>query len=242
LKITLPGRSVAVLQSNYLPWKGYFDIINDVDLFIFYDDVQFTKNDWRNRNLVKTPGGTAWITVPVGQDIRRRICDVKIPDTRWAKVHWKTLCQYYSRAPHFARYREFFEDAYLGRKWETLSALNHHVVRNIAGEFLGSCAAFGDSRDFALSGAGSDRLLALLKLAGATRYVSGPAARDYLDESAFRAAGVEVAWKSYSGYPEYPQFFPPFEHRVSVVDLLFQAGADAPELIWGWRDQAGGRP
>jgi hypothetical protein len=236
------GKTVAVLQSNYLPWKGYFDIINDVDLFVFYDDVQFTKNDWRNRNLIKTPEGPAWITVPVGQDIGRLICEVALPDSNWAVKHWKTLKQYYSRAPHFARHRAFFEDTYLGRKWETLSALNHHLVRGIAGEFLGTRAAFADSRDFALAGAKGDRLLALLKLAGATRYVSGPSARDYLDEDAFRAAGIEVAWKSYEGYPEYPQFFPPFTHRVSVVDLLFQAGADAPARIWGWRDQAGGRP
>ena len=228
------GKTVAVLQSNYLPWKGYFDIINDVDLFIFYDDVQFTKNDWRNRNLIKTPSGAAWITVPVGQDIRRKICEVTIPDTRWAKAHWKTLSQNYARAPHLGRYRALFESAYLGRTWTFLSELNRHLIESIAGE-LGIGARFADSRDYDLQGGGSERLLQLLQKAGTRTYVSGPSARNYLDEAAFAGAGIEVAYKSYEGYPEYPQLFPPFDHRVSIVDLLFNAGPEAPRYIWGWR-------
>jgi hypothetical protein len=228
------GRTVAVLQSNYLPWKGYFDILHDADLFIFYDDVQFTKNDWRNRNLVKTPAGPAWITVPVGQDFHRRICDVAIPDMRWAKVHWKTLAQNYARAPHFRRYRELFEPVYLARTWATLSELNRHLVESVARE-LGIAARFADSRDYALEGSASERLLLLLQKAGARTYVSGPSARDYLDEAAFARAGIEVVYKSYAGYPEYPQLHPPFDHRVSIVDLLFNAGAEAPRYIWGWR-------
>ncbi len=228
------GKTVAVLQSNYIPWRGYFDIIHDVELFIFYDDVQFTKNDWRNRNRIKTPQGTAWITVPVGQDIGRRICDVAIPDDRWQKAHWKTLSQNYARAPHLARYKAFFEDAYLGRRWESLSALNRHLVEGISAQ-LGIATRFADSRDYALEGQASERLLGLLRQAGAKTYVSGPSGRDYIDAAAYAAAGIEVAWKSYEGYPEYPQVHPPFEARVSIVDLLFNAGPDAPGLIWGWR-------
>ena len=226
--------NVAVLQSNYLPWKGYFDIIHDVDLFIFYDDVQFTKNDWRNRNRIKTPAGAAWITVPVGQDIGRRVCDVTLPDPRWAKTHWKTLSQNYSRARHFARYRKFFESVYLGRTWSTLSELNRHLIEAISRE-LGIGARFEDSRSYALEGQASDRLLQLLDAVGTKSYVSGPAARDYLDEEAFGRAGIRVAYKSYEGYPEYPQLHPPFDHRVSIVDLLFNLGPEAPHYIWGWR-------
>lgn len=229
-----PALTVAVLQSNYIPWRGYFDIVHDADLFVFYDDVQFTKNDWRNRNRIKTASGPAWLTVPVGQDIGRRICDVEIPDARWQEKHWKTLSQAYARAPHFARYRPFLEDAYLGRRWESLSALNRHLVEGVSRE-LGIATRFGDSRDYTLEGQGSDRLLKLLRAVGATRYVSGPAARAYLDEAAFASAGIEVAWKSYEGYPDYPQVHPPFEARVSALDLLFSRGPDAPECIWGWR-------
>src|SRR5579863_10162725 len=98
---------VAILQSNYLPWKGYFDIINDVDLFIFYDDVQYTKNDWRNRNKIKTISGTQWLTVPTGTDLNRLICEVAIPNTFWAKKHWKTLLYSYQKSPYFARYHDF---------------------------------------------------------------------------------------------------------------------------------------
>ena len=100
---------MAVIQSNYIPWKGYFDIINDADLFVFYDDVQFTKNDWRNRNIIKTPLGNKWLSVPVGKKIHRLICDVRIDDSEWGKKHWHTICQFYSRAPYFKDYAQFFE-------------------------------------------------------------------------------------------------------------------------------------
>jgi hypothetical protein len=228
---------VAVLQSNYLPWKGYFDIIADVELFVFYDDVQFTKNDWRNRNRIKTPAGSAWITVPVGQDIRRAICEVELPgDSRWAEKHWRTLQQNYSRAAHFGQYRAFFEETYLGRRWTHLSALNRHLIEAIARDFLGCKTRFADSRDYDLSGRKGDRLLGLLTALGAERYVTGPSARSYIDDAKFREAGVQVIYKSYEGYPEYPQFHPPFDHYVSVVDLLFHTGPRAPHYIWGWRN------
>lgn len=223
-----------MLQSNYIPWKGYFDIVNDVDLFVFYDDVQFTKNDWRNRNLIKTPAGAQWLTIPVGQDIRRRICDVTLADPSWAGVHWKTLAQNYARAPHFARYRDLFESIYLGRTWVTLSELNRHLIEQVSRE-LGIGARFDDSRAYGPQGEGSARLLHLLRSLGAKTYVSGPSARGYIDAGAFQRAGIEIVYKSYEGYPAYPQLHPPFEHRVSVVDMLFNLGAEAPRYIWGWR-------
>jgi len=97
-------KTVAILQSNYIPWKGYFDVINDVDLFIFYDDVQYTKNDWRNRNKVKTANGTGWLSIPVGADKNRLICEVILNDNRWQEKHWKTLCQLYGKASYFSSY------------------------------------------------------------------------------------------------------------------------------------------
>jgi hypothetical protein len=231
--------TVAVLQSNYLPWKGYFDLIGDVDLFVFYDDVQYTKNDWRNRNRIKTAQGLRWLTVPVGAHIHRRVFEVEIPDPRWQAVHWKTLQQCYARAPHFARYAPFFEEVYLGRAWTNLSALNQFLIKTIAADFLGLRTRFADSRDWSLPGTKGARLLALLERLGASAYVSGPAARSYLDERAFAAVGIAVSWKSYDGYPEYPQLHPPFEHQVSVVDLLFHLGPDAAHWVRGWRE--GGR-
>jgi len=227
--------TVAVLQSNYLPWKGYFDIIHDADLFIFYDDVQYTKNDWRNRNKVKVNGGTAWITVPVGQSLGRRICDVEIRDDRWQLKHWKTWQQYYGRTPHFGLCESFLRETYLERRWMSLSDLNRHLIVEIARNFLGITAQFADSREFRLSGSRMGRLLSLLRAVGATRYVTGPAAAGYIESERLSEAGIDLVFKSYEGYPEYAQRFPPFEHSVSVLDLVCNTGPAAPFYVWGWR-------
>ncbi len=228
-------RSLAILQSNYLPWKGYFDIIHDVDRFIFYDDLQYTKNDWRNRNRIKTQHGAKWITIPVGEDANRLICEVGLKNPIWQIKHWKTLQQCYGRCPYFARYAPFLEEVYLGRQWINLSQLNQHLIYSIAREFLGIRTEFSDSREYALSGRKLERLLELVSSSGASRYVSGPAAKDYIDPDRFAALGVELVWKDYSAYPEYSQLHPPFEHGVSILDLLFNVGPDAPWYIWGWR-------
>jgi hypothetical protein len=232
------NRRVAVLQSNYIPWKGYFDIIHDVDLFIFYDDLQFTKNDWRNRNRIKAAQGVEWITIPVGQDMNRLICEVELKEATWQAKHWRTLQQNYGRCPHFGLYKPYFEDLYLGRRWTKLSELNQSLIRHIAREFLGLQTEFADSRSWRLSGQKLDRLLDLVTQSGASSYLSGPAAREYIEPERFAAAGVALEWKSYAGYPEYAQRFPPFEHGVSILDLLFNMGPQAPDCIWKWREQA----
>ena len=232
-------KKVAILQSSYIPWKGYFDIINDVDLFIFYDDVQYTKNDWRNRNKIKVAGGTSWLTIPVSACSGELIGDVGLSDRRWAGKHWKSFVQYYSRAPYFKYYRSFFEQTFLGERWDNLSQLNQSLIQHVAREFLGIKTEFRDSREYNATGAKLERLLDLLSKSGAGRYVSGPAAKDYIDEEAFIQAGVELVFKDYSGYPEYSQFHPPFDHSVSVLDLLFHVGPDAPWYIWGWRENKG---
>jgi hypothetical protein len=229
-------RTVAVIQSSYIPWKGYFDIVHDADLFIFYDDAQYTKNDWRNRNRIKTSQGPAWLTIPVRAHLGETIREVQLTGSQWAQKHWKTLCQYYSRAPHFARYREFFESIYLGSRWDSLSRLNQHLITRISRELLGIATQFGDSCDYPAGGKRLERLIEVLRLAGAGVYVSGPSARDYIDAGAFLSAGIDLVYKSYEGYPAYPQFHPPFEHNVSILDLLFHAGPDAPHYIWGWRE------
>ncbi|MBK8893853.1 MAG: WbqC family protein [Propionivibrio sp.] len=229
-------KTVIVLQSNYIPWKGYFDLIHDADLFIFYDDLQYTKNDWRNRNKLKSARGAEWLTIPVGIDANRLICEVELKDTTWQSKHWKTIQNHYGKCPHFARYKPFFEDIYLGRQWVNLSELNHHLIRSISEDFLNINTEFQDSRQFDLSGKKFDRLLEIVGKSGAERYVSGPAAKDYIDASRFADANIELVWKDYSGYPEYPQRFPPFEHGVSIIDLLFNTGSDAPWYIWGWRN------
>lgn len=229
---------MTVLQSNYIPWKGYFDLIHDADLFIFYDDVQYTKNDWRNRNRIKTRDGTLWLTVPVGDRLNRLVCETEIHDARWSAKHWKSLQQWYAKAPFFDLYRDFLADVYTARQWRNLSELNQYVIVRIARDFLGIAAEFADSRSYQTAGQREERLLALLTEVGARTYVSGPTARAYINEEHFAARGIRVIYKDYNGYPEYPQFHPPFEHAVSILDLLFHTGPRAPEYIWGWRDAA----
>ncbi|HEX2122400.1 MAG TPA: WbqC family protein [Thermoanaerobaculia bacterium] len=233
------AKRVAILQSSYIPWKGYFDIIHDVDDFIFLDDVQYTRQDWRNRNRIKTARGAEWLTIPVGTDLKRRICDVELPQSSWAAAHWRRIADAYANAPHFATYRPLFEDLYLGRRWTHLSEFNQHAIRAIAGEILGLRTQFHDSRGLAPGDRGQQRVLDILRAAAASVYVSGPAAKAYIDPQRFDDAGVELVWKDYSGYPQYPQHHPPLVHEVTILDLLFHTGPDAPWYIWGWRAEPG---
>lgn len=230
-------RTVVVLQSNYIPWKGYFDLIHDADVFIFYDDLQFTKNDWRNRNKIKTSIGSKWLSIPVGTSASRLICEVALDDAGWQRSHWDSLRQQYEKRPYFKLYRSFFESVYLGKQWKNLSELNQFLIQHISREILGIPTQFRDSREFELEGQKLDRLLDLIVKGKATRYVSGPAAKDYIQPERFEALGIDLVWKDYSNYPEYPQAHPPFEHGVTILDLLFNVGPEAPQYIWGWRDE-----
>ena len=229
--------TVVVLQSNYIPWKGYFDLIHDADVFIFYDDLQFTKNDWRNRNKIKTSIGSKWLSIPVGTSANRLICEVALDDAGWQRSHWDSLRQQYEKRPYFKLYRSFFESVYLGKQWKNLSELNQFLIRHISHEILKISTQFLDSREFELDGQKLDRLLDLVVKSKATRYVSGPAAKDYIQPERFEALGIDLVWKDYSNYPEYPQAHPPFEHGVTILDLLFNVGPEAPQYIWGWRDE-----
>ena len=229
--------TVVVLQSNYIPWKGYFDLIHDADVFIFYDDLQFTKNDWRNRNKIKTAQGSKWLSIPVGTNANRLICEVALDDAGWQRSHWDSLRQQYEKRPYFKLYRSFFESVYLGKQWKNLSELNQYLIRYISHEILGIPTQFRDSREFELKGQKLDRLLDLLVKSKATRYVSGPAAKDYIQPERFETLGIDLVWKDYSKYPEYPQAHPPFEHGVTILDLLFNVGPEAPRYNWGWRDE-----
>lgn len=229
-------KKVSVLQSNYIPWKGYFDIINDVDTFIFYDDVQFTKNDWRNRNKIKTNNGTQWLSIPVGSDLKRLIREVPITSTRWAVKHWKTIEQFYHKAPYFNYYKDFFRHIYLDLLWDNLSKLNQYLIKSISTELLGVKTVFEDSHEYVSEGERNERLVDLLQKAGTGIYISGPSAKSYIDENKFIAAGISLVYKDYSNYPEYPQFYPPFTHNVTILDLLFHTGPKSPYYIWGWRE------
>jgi hypothetical protein len=231
------SKIVGMTQSNYIPWKGYFDYINRVDEFYFYDDVQYTKQDWRNRNRIKSPKGPEWISVPVGSKTRNRlICDVEIAQHDWQKSHWGKMRQYYKDTPYFKTYKAFFEELYLGTVWTNLSDMNQQMIRRISHEILGITTKFGDSRAFRLSGAKEERYIPLLKEIGCTTYVSGPSAKNYLTEEVMQQEGIGLEWMSYEGYPEYHQLYPPFEHSVSIVDLIFNEGPQMKRFMLSFGD------
>jgi len=228
--------TIAILQSNYLPWKGYFDIIHDVDLFLFFDEVQYTVRDWRNRNRILSPQGASWISVPCGNDTSRRICDVTIHnELSWTQDHWNAIRNAYAKTPCFDQYSAYFQQVYFGRKWEYLSDLNQTLIQEISHRFLGITTRFARSSAFPSTGHKTEKLLTLCQSVGCDTYLSGPAAKNYLDESAFEKAGIRVVWKDYTGYPAYPQQGDQFRHDVSIIDMLFRLGEKTPEYIWGWR-------
>jgi hypothetical protein len=229
---------LAVLQSNYIPWRGYFDIIHDVDLFLFYDEVKYTKNDWRNRNIIKTDSGLKWITLPCGKNYNINICEVLFNNSiDWQKDHFLKLESAYHYAPYFNKYKGFLEYVYMERKWDYLFELNRYLIESISREFLGMSTKFSDSREYPSQGIKAEKLLSLIKSTGADYYLSGPAAKDYIEEDEFTKAGIVLDWKDYANYPSYPQLYDGFEPRVSILDLLFNVGDDAPYYIWGWRDR-----
>lgn len=226
------GRKVAILQSNYIPWKGYFDLINLADEFILLDEAQYSKGDWRNRNKVKTAHGLLWLTIPVhlkGKGFPR-IQDTVVSDPNWNRKHWKTIAQHYARAKYFPRYRELFEELYWSSNQTHLSKINHCFLSAIC-DILGINTKISWSIDYRLVDGKTERLVDLCKQTGATEYISGPAAKAYINEDLFAQEGVTLRWMDYSGYPEYEQLFPPFEHKVSVIDLIFNEGPDASKYM-----------
>ncbi len=229
-------KTAVILQSNYIPWKGYFDLMHDADEFILYDCRQYTRQDWRNRNQVKGMDGLHWLTIPVIGKFGQRIDETVIANPAWAPSHWKTLVQLYRKAPHFRTYADQIEALYRAAADEQmLSKVNRIFLQGIA-SFLGVNTKLRWSSEFPRVEGKSEALLALIGAVGASRYVSGPAARSYLVPDLFERAQIELLFKSYDGYPEYPQQYPPFAHGVTVLDLLFNVGPEAPWHIWGWRE------
>jgi hypothetical protein len=227
-----PVKTVAIVQSNYIPWKGYFDLMRSVDELILYDDVQYTRRDWRNRNRLKSPAGPRWLTIPVQVKGRylQRIDETLVDGSGWSAKHWSTLVSWYGRAPFFEHYRPVLEPLYLETSERHLSQINRRFLETLA-RLLGISTPVSLSSDHPSDSRKTERLLDICEATGARRYLSGPAARTYLQEDRFRAAGIDVAWMSYDGYPEYPQLHPPFEHHVSVLDLLFSVGEAAPHYM-----------
>lgn len=225
-------KKVAILQSNYIPWKGYFDLIASVDEFILYDDMQYTRRDWRNRNQIKSPQGVQWLTIPIqvkakyDQKIRYTVID----GCGWTKLHWKTLEQNYKRAAHFNDVAQWLKPLYDSSIETHISPLNRKFITSVC-DYLDIKTKISNSWDYALTDGKTERLADLCKQAGATEYISGPSAKDYIVESVFSEMNIKLTWMDYCGYPEYPQLWGGFTHGVSVLDLLFNCGKNAHQFM-----------
>lgn len=218
---------VGVIQSSFIPWRGYFDFIASVDLFVFHDDIQYTKGDWRNRNRLKTPHGTTWLTVPVHyQSVDQMICETSIDEsTDWRTKHLRLWRTHYRSAPYLDDVLEILGNMNRGENGLVISDLNIQLTRSIAA-YLGITTQMVVSKDYALVGSKTHRLIDLLIKVGASVYLSGPSADAYLDKDAFGRAGIRLEYKSYD-YEPYPQQWGEFDGAVTVLDLIANCGRDS---------------
>lgn len=225
-------RRAVIIQSNYIPWKGYFDLLSRADIVVILDTVQSTKNDWRNRNQIKTKSGKLWLTVPIRHSNSLRINQVEVASDNWAHKHLQSISQAYSHAPNyldwFPQLATWYEEAGTCKR---ISEINRLFIQRIT-NFLGIKSEFRDAETILTYEEHDDldptqRLIQICNRVGANRYLSGPAARTYLDESRFSDHSIGVEWFDYEGYKQYPQLHGDFEHSVSILDLLLMVGADA---------------
>ncbi len=219
---------VVIVQSSYIPWKGFFEMAARADELVLYDDMQYTVRDWRNRNRIKTPNGLHWLSIPVVVKGKRYQCikDTQVVDSSWADKHWKTIRFNYGKAPFFEQYASWLEDLYTRAKQEThLSRINRLFIQAIC-EKLEIDTAITFSDRYELVAGKTEKLLHICEQAGATRYLSGPSAKDYMDATLFENKGIGLEFMEYD-YPEYEQLYPPFEHAVTVLDPLMQLGPES---------------
>jgi hypothetical protein len=221
-------KKIAIVQSNYIPWKGYFDLISAVDEFIIFDDMQYTRRDWRNRNLIKTPKGVEWLTVPVQikgkyhQPINQTLIDGR----KWAHDHLKALEHNYSRAPNFKEIFSIVAPIYLNEELLYLTQLNQQLIKAVC-KYLEINTTIETSSDYKMVEGKTERLVNLCIQSKGDIYISGPSAKDYIDVQLFVNAGIKLEWFTYDGYKKYPQLWGDFNHNVTILDLLFNAGRDS---------------
>ncbi|MBC7391212.1 MAG: WbqC family protein [Opitutaceae bacterium] len=221
-------KRILILQSNYIPWKGYFDLINAVDEFVVYDLAQYTKNDWRNRNQIITPSGLKWLTIPVNYKYSegKAIDEIDTSNSDWCNQHWDLLKHNYYHSPCFNEIETLLEPLYLNNIHTRLSDINLAFICQIM-SYLNIETKILSSRNFLLPLGINEKLVSICKQRNATQYITGPSAKAYLNEELFAKEGIGVKFFDYNGYPAYAQSISPFENKVSILDLLFNTGKNA---------------
>jgi hypothetical protein len=225
-------KKVLITQSNYIPWKGYFSAISKVDVFVIYDEMQYTKRDWRNRNLIKTPNGLKWLSIPVEVKGKyfQKINETKVSDKKWNKSHLGLLKQNYSKAKYYKETIGWIEELYMNCNFEYLSEINLYFVREI-NKYLNINAEIRFSKDFDLHEDRNQRLINICKELNATDYYSGPAAKFYMDEDLFNNNNIKVHYFDYANFKKYDQLYGDFEHGVSIFDIIFNQGTSSIKLL-----------
>ncbi len=223
---------VSVHQPQYLPWLGYFDKIDRADIFVLLDTVQFKKNEWQNRNRIKTVQGIQWITVPVLYHFPQLIQEVEINNReKWQHKQRQTILSNYRKAPFWAMLEPFFEEIY-SADWDTIAGLNIHVVKRLAA-ILGIETPFFVASDMdAFPEDPDERLIAITRHFGADAYLAGSGGYDYMDLEKYRESGVDVIFQGFR-HPVYRQLYGNFEPFLSVIDLIFNHGKESLNIIRG---------
>lgn len=221
---------VAVHQPQYLPWLGYFDKIDRADIFCFLDNVQYKKNEWQNRNRIKTANGWQWVTTPVLYQFPQKINEVKINSrVNWKRKHFQSLLTNYRKAPFFNEYIDFFEQLY-SKNWERLADLNVYLILNILQMLNLEPKSTVRASDLQLSDDPSDRLIDICNTLGADSYLSGQDGIKYMNTERFRLRGIKIIMQDFK-HPVYPQLFGEFQSHLSIVDLLFNCGPQSIQKI-----------
>lgn len=218
--------TLGCIQSCYIPWRGYFDIIRKSDVFVIHDDIQYTKQDWRNRNRIKSPSGHLLLTVPTCKESTKGTIDEVFVDNGqdWGIRHWRQIEANYAKSPHFSEFGPVFRDILLTR-WDKLGELNIHLIRVVC-QLLGIKTPLVHSRELSLNGKKTDRLIEMCKRVNATCYISGPSAHNYIETEKFDTNSIKLVYMTYR-YPGYPQMLGDFIGDLSIIDLILNCGSDS---------------
>lgn len=218
---------VIITQSNYIPWKGYFSAMREATHLVLYDDMQYTKRDWRNRNKLITPYGPKWLSIPVEVKGKyfQKINETKVNDLEWGSKHWDFIESNYKKAPYFKEYSSYFQHIYLNPPSNFLSDINLAFIKQII-ILLDIDIEIISSSEFKLIGDKTEKLVNICLELNAEKYFTGPAAKNYMDETKFITNNIEIEYYNYSGYPEYNQQWEKFEHAVSILDMFFNLGPE----------------
>lgn len=221
---------VAVHQPQYLPWLGYFDKMRIADVFCYLDNVQYKKNEWQNRNRIKTAQGRQWLTVPVRYRFPQKVNEVEISNSeKWSKRHLQALITNYSKAPYFKDHIMRMED-YLSRDWVLLSELNIFLIERLRELLDLHHKPTVLASKLSLSEEPTERLIDICKSVGADVYLSGQDGVKYMNLDRFKENNIRVIIQEFN-HPVYPQLYQQFQSHLSVVDLLFNCGPESIKII-----------